>query len=278
MIYIILVLILQFLIIYFRIHLFLSPKERLIILMYHKIGKHTQDSLTVEINALEKQFEYLSKKKYLPIFFNEIHASTKKKIIISFDDGYRNNYEYLPKLLKKHSLKAVIFIPTFFIENGYNDNTMMSFDEIRSLPSDLIEIGLHSHFHRNFRTLSPQQADADIKTNIEILKKNQINYSKVFAYPYGKHIREKKSKKEFISMLKQNDIHFAVRIGNKINHIYNTNPFELCRIDIKGSDSMLKFKLKLLLGKLKFMFLLINSSTYIELLFNNIIKTQELIH
>lgn len=251
MIYIILSLFLIFIIVYFQLYLLFFPKERLIILMYHKIGKQSEDNLTVDINNLEKQFAYLSNKKYSSLFFNDIYTSVEKKIIITFDDGYRNNLEYLPKLLRKYSLKAVIFVPTFFIENGYEDNLMMSFDEIRCLPSDIIEIGLHSHFHRNFRNISLQQAEADLQTNMKLLSKHQIKYSKVFAYPYGKYIKNG-SKQSFIDMLKRNGIHSAVRIGNKINHIYNINPFELCRIDIKGSDSITKFKLKLLFGKLKF--------------------------
>jgi hypothetical protein len=42
-----------------------------------------------------------------------------------------------------------------------------------------------------------------------------------------------------------------LRIGNQINKFPFKNPYEIMRIDIKGEDSLLKFKLKLRFGKLK---------------------------
>lgn len=237
---------------HYRLYLFLYPHDRLLVLMYHNINEKSQDDLTVEIRNLDEQFAYLAKKRYNSLFFSEIHQSISKKIIITFDDGYKSNFDYLPDLLKKHGLKAVIFIPTHFIQNGYGNNVMMTFDEIRSLPTDLIEIGLHSHSHKNFTTLSLTQAEEDLKMNMRILDDEKIKYNKVFAYPYGRFIKVKNQKQMFFDMLRALDINLAVRIGNKANSLKTVNSFEICRIDIKGKDSLTQFKLKLLLGKLKF--------------------------
>ena len=241
-----------FIIFHFRLYLFLHPKDRLIVLMYHHINEKTNDGLSVDIGDLDRQFEYLRRKKYVSLFFSEIGRPVAKKIIITFDDGYKNNFDHLPDLLIKHGLKAVIFIPTHFIQHGYGSNVMMTFDEIRRLPTDVIEIGLHSHSHQNFRTLSLTQAEDDLRSNMKILDDEKIRYQKVFAYPYGKHVKAKGQKKIFFNMLKKLEIDFAVRIGNRANGMRNTNPFEICRIDIKGEDSLMRFKLKLMLGKLKF--------------------------
>ena len=43
----------------------------------------------------------------------------------------------------------------------------------------------------------------------------------------------------------------AFRIGNRVNKFPFKNKYEIQRIDIKGQDSLLKFKLKLRFGKLK---------------------------
>jgi len=51
--------------------------------------------------------------------------------------------------------------------------------------------------------------------------------------------------------LKANNIAYALRIGNRVNSFPLRHPYEVQRIDIKGEDSFLKFKLKLRLGKLK---------------------------
>lgn len=242
---------LLFIVFHFRLFLFLYPEERLTVLMYHKINEKASDSLTVDIENLDRQFAFLNKKKYSSLFFSEIHQPVSKKIIITFDDGYKNNFDYLPDLLARHNLKAVLFIPTHFIQYGYHDHVMMTFDEIRSLPPDLIEIGLHSHSHKDFSTLSLHEAEEELRMNMEILNDHNINFCKVFAYPYGKYIKNKSQKKQFFTMMKGLGIDFAVRIGNRINNSKTTNPFEICRIDIKGNDSITRFKLKLFFGKLK---------------------------
>jgi peptidoglycan/xylan/chitin deacetylase (PgdA/CDA1 family) len=244
-------LIIAFIIIYFRLYLFLFPKNRLVILMYHQIEKETHEDLTVSLRNIEKQFEYLNRKKYTSKFFSELPSPSKKNIIITFDDGYKNNYDYLPSLLKRHHLKTTIFIPTQFIQGGYKDYKMMTFEELRNLDKDYFEIALHSHSHQNFRNISEADAENDLKTNMKILEDEGIGYSKVLAYPYGKYPKKNPDKAFLFSTLKKSGITYAVRIGNKVNYFPSKKPYELCRIDIKGTDSLIHFKLKLIFGRLK---------------------------
>lgn len=219
--------------------------------MYHQIAENSHDNLTVSFTNLEKQFQYLSEKKYKSIFFSQLGIKNKKKIIITFDDGYKNNYDYLPALLEKYNLKASLFIATDFIINGYKDYEMMTFDELRSLNPDYFEIGLHSHSHKNFRECKPEFIKKDLETNKKILSEAKVIFSNVLAYPYGKYPKRNTEKQQLFSVMEDCGLKYAVRIGNKINNLSVSNPYELCRIDIKGSDSLEKFKLKLIFGRLK---------------------------
>lgn len=249
--YLALLVLATFVVLYFRLYLFAFPQNRLVILMYHQVEPETHEDLTVSLQSLEQQFSYLSKEKYTSKFFSELDTPTKKNIIITFDDGYRNNFDYLPPLLEKYNLKATIFIPTAFIEKGYKDFKMMTFEEIRKLDQKYFEIALHSHSHENLKHVSADFAEKDLKRNMEILEAQNIKYSRVLAYPYGKYPVKKSEKTNFFSILKEIGIDFAVRIGNKINYFPTWHPYELCRIDIKGKDSLIKFKLKLIFGRLK---------------------------
>lgn len=210
--YLIPVILAVFIVLYFRLYLFAFPHNRLVILMYHQIEKESHEDLTVSLKNLEQQFSYLSRKRYTSQFFSELIASTKKNIIITFDDGYRNNLEYLPSLLEKYNLKATIFIPTGFIEKGYNNYSMMTFDEIRNLDKKYFEIALHSHAHENLKNASLDFIEKDLKKNMEILDAQNIRYSRVLAYPYGKYPQKKDDKLAFFSILKKIGIDFAVRI------------------------------------------------------------------
>ncbi|WP_294281797.1 polysaccharide deacetylase family protein [uncultured Chryseobacterium sp.] len=239
-----------FITVHFRLYLLLKPKERLIILMYHQIGNHPDD-LTVTPENLEKQFSYLQQKNYNSRFFKEIGLPSKRNIIITFDDGYLNNFEYLPGLLEKYHLKATLFIATKFIQEGYKQYEMMSFEDLRNLNRAYFEIGLHSHAHENFRNITGDFIRQDLRTNVDILEGENIPYTPVLAYPYGKYPKEKEKQHQLFGILKDMGIQFAVRIGNKANYFPSDPPYTLCRIDIKGEDSMIKFKLKLIFGKLK---------------------------
>lgn len=238
--------------VYFRLHLFLYPKNRLTVLMYHQIDKEAKDDLTVSPEQLEKQFRYLSESHYKAKFFRELSQPEAKNIIITFDDGYYNNFEFLPALLKKYNLKATLFIATKLIEDGaYLDTPTMSFENLRALEPSLFEIGLHSHEHKNFSKISIEEAQKDLEENIHILERENITFSKIFAYPYGRYPKKTSERQKFFQMLKDLGIEYGVRIGNKINYYPFKNPYEICRIDIRTEDDFERFKLKLIFGKLK---------------------------
>lgn len=236
----------------------LSKKESIRILMYHQVLPQSiafKNDLIVTAENLDDQLKFI-KSNYQTVFFRDLEnsKSLQNKIILTFDDGYYNNLEYLVPLLEKHKLKATIFIPTEFIQNSKhgNDKLYMNFEELQSLNPSLVEIALHSNSHQNFSQLSLEESEKDLLKNMELLDENKINYSKVLAYPYGRFPKEKVSKKEFFSMLDRIGIVYALRIGNKIEHYPFKNKYEINRIDIKYGDTLKTFKWKLKFGKTKF--------------------------
>ncbi|WBV61965.1 polysaccharide deacetylase family protein [Chryseobacterium camelliae] len=235
----------------------LSKRKTVRILMYHQVLPKKlapKNDLIVTTENLEEQFIYI-KNNFNTLFFKELDQenSIPNKIILTFDDGYYNNLEYLVPLLEKYRLKATIFIPTEYIQNeaSSSEKHFMNFDEIKNVNPELVEIALHSHAHKNYSEMSVENAREDLKKNIEILKENAINFSHVLAYPYGKFPKEKSKKRAFFEMLEQSGITAALRIGNEIESYPWKNKFEINRIDIKYGDSINTFKWKLRLGKLK---------------------------
>lgn len=235
----------------------LSKKESIRILMYHQVLPQSiayKNDLIVTVENLEEQLIYI-KNNFETVFFKdlEVSKSVENKIILTFDDGYYNNLQYLIPLLEKYQLKAAIFIPTEFIQNNLNgdEKVYMNFDEIKSLNPNLIEIALHSHSHKNFSQITLSEAETDLLKNIKILEQNKINFTKVLAYPYGKFPKDKERKKEFFKMLERIGIVSAMRIGNNVASYPFKKRFEVNRIDIKYGDSLKVFKWKLKFGKIK---------------------------
>lgn len=89
------------------------------ILMYHSLLKDPskQGKYVVSPELFEKDLQYIKKQGYTPVFMKDVIAYVegngklpKKPIVITFDDGYYNNYYYAFPLLKKYNMKAVISV------------------------------------------------------------------------------------------------------------------------------------------------------------------------
>jgi len=240
----------------------IRSKSGLRVLMYHKLSLNTNDNLTVSVDMLEKQLLYLKEENYHPITVQQLieyqyqkAKLPKKPILLTFDDGYENNYTYLYPLLKKHALKATIFLPVAYLgslnEWDEGDDPIMNVEKLKQIDSSLIELGLHSFIHRSYRELTKAELIDDINQCKSILMENSIPYVPAITYPYGDYPREQKRYEQFKETLLNNEIRLGFRIGNRINKIPVADPFCIQRIDIKGTDSFSRFKLKILLGRIK---------------------------
>lgn len=89
----------------------------LLIVMYHNVLKDTSKcgKYTITPNLFEQDVQYLIKQGYTFVGCNDIIDSVhngypipEKPVIITFDDGYYNNYTYIYPILQKYQIKAVI--------------------------------------------------------------------------------------------------------------------------------------------------------------------------
>jgi peptidoglycan/xylan/chitin deacetylase (PgdA/CDA1 family) len=238
----------------------MRPRKGVRVLMYHKFSTQNSDFLTVTTEQFEAQLAYLKNKNYqfvtaqnLLDFYIDNKPLPSKPLLLTFDDGYLNNLELAYPILKKHAAKATIFIPTAFIgqvnkwDNG--DNKIMSIEQLKSLDSSVFELALHSHEHRNYADLSVAEIASDVAQNVGFFKKNNLNYTPVFAYPYGGRPKNE-TKTGMINAFNRFGIKAAFRIGNRVNSLKIKDLYELNRIDMRGTDGLWLFKWKVRIGKI----------------------------
>jgi peptidoglycan/xylan/chitin deacetylase (PgdA/CDA1 family) len=240
------------------------PKKGLRVLMYHKILPDNPDGLTVTIDQFDHQLMYLKEKGYQTIDFktmkaliNEGSPLPKKAIILTFDDAYLNFQQHALPLLKKYNFKATVFVPVAYIgktniwDKG-SDPLMSDADLKRLALNEEVEIGLHSFLHRSYGDLAPEDMVADLKNCVESLSFYGIPFVRVLAYPYGGYPKkDAELKRKMISVFQHSGLDFALRIGNNINSWPIRRPFEIKRIDIKGTDSFFIFRIKVYKGRAK---------------------------
>ena len=245
-----------------RYSLFIPAPTGLPILIYHKVSRDHEDDLTISPARLDSQLACIKSQGYTSVSFLDLKAAMDgrrplpaKPVLLTFDDGYLNTYELAYPLLRKHQLKATVFLPVAFIgrSNEWDGGAepLMSYNQIRELAGLGVEFGLHSYRHENFQSYSPGQAEADVSECVRVLEENHCPFTRVFAYPYGRMPRDPSADRVLRDSFRRHGIDFAARIGSRINALPPKDVYEMKRTIIRGTDSFWEFKIKLRKGRSK---------------------------
>ncbi len=231
---------------------------KLPVLMYHDVTSQAGKGLTIGIDMLESQFAYLADNEFQTYHFKELLSLKKlpspRNIVITFDDGYVSQLEFVVPLLKKYKLKATFFIPLYYLGKTDKWNTdslpIMTAKQLHTLDPSVVELGFHSFYHKKYHELSEAEIEEDTLNCFKVVSEHSLPFAPVLAYPYGKYPRDISEKKKFIKQLEKHKFHYGLRIGNRVNRFPFPDPFEIQRIDVKGEFSLKKFKRKVKFGKL----------------------------
>jgi peptidoglycan/xylan/chitin deacetylase (PgdA/CDA1 family) len=181
-------------------------------------------------------------------------ALPKHTLIITFDDAYLSFRTLALPLLKKYGFSATVFVPVAYMGKtnfwDHGSDPIMSETDLRQLAiQEEIEIGLHSFLHGNYGSMTIEEMKDDLKQCRQLLEHHAIPFTNVLAYPYGGYPKKDQVlKRDMIEMFVQQRLDFATRIGNRINSWPIRHPYEIKRIDMKGTDSFYIFKTKLQKG------------------------------
>ena len=129
-------------------------KNKLLILHYHRIQdqKNIFCNEPIDQNSFDWQMHLLS--GYLiPVGLSDALQKLKKdqlsggSIVITFDDGYKDNYTHVLPILQKRNIKATFFITTGFLNGGimWNDIIVESIKFTQKNKIDLHKIGLKEY-------------------------------------------------------------------------------------------------------------------------------------
>lgn len=164
------------------------------ILMYHSINPNTkpENRVTVTPDTFERQMRFLKKHHYnvLPLESLVGLIKYKKKIpaktvVITFDDGYKDNFVYAFPILKKYNLPATISI--IVKEVGRVQNDRLRWDEIKAMQSSGI-ITFASHAlgpDPLFKMKSEGALRDEIFDSKHILEEQLGQKINIFSYPEG---------------------------------------------------------------------------------------------
>lgn len=159
------------------------------VLMYHGVSDDTWGyaELFVSPSELDKQLAYLRDNGFTPIWFSDLCRvdEIEKPVLLTFDDGYRDNYEELFPLLQAYDMKATIFVIT---ENlGVNPN-FMTWEQAREMvQSGLVAIESHTVTHAYLDTLTEEEQRRELTDSRERILAEIGIPSQVLCFPSGRY-------------------------------------------------------------------------------------------
>lgn len=172
-----------------------SDSLRVPILVYHSVAPHhpgqtaEQQQLDVDTSVFAEQMSYLADHGYRVISLGTLIAALEGKdpvpdhaVVITFDDGWQNQFHYAFPVLRRLGLTATFFVYTKPI--GRDDSLYMNWSQLREMQDAGMTIGSHSRTH-------PMLTNADVALRDEVetsraeIQRNLGTTPEFFAYPYG---------------------------------------------------------------------------------------------
>lgn len=152
------------------------------VMMYHHISP-TAGAITCSPKHFEDQLSWLAQRNYTSLTADQFaahlqgHPVPARSVLITFDDGYFDNWVYAYPLLKKYGFNAVLFVVTSWVNDGpvrptstqanppytpshrecdqlirqgHSDQAILRWSEIQHMSADGV-FEFHSHTHTHTR-------------------------------------------------------------------------------------------------------------------------------
>lgn len=196
------------------------------VFMYHHVCPHP-GLVTVSPETFAEHMGYIADHGYRALTADELlefllgrRAPVGRSVVITFDDGYLDNYVYAYPILKRYNLHAIVFAITGLIGDGAPrayagggtplpptpdhrgckaavadaraDEVMLRWSEIEAMEaSGVIEIHSHTHRHERWDQLHADRearlaaVGADLSASRETLKSRLGKDSRHLCWPWG---------------------------------------------------------------------------------------------
>lgn len=207
-----------------------DPEGCLPVLCYHRVLPDLVEDAdeplyTVSPGQFEAQLAWLAREGYHTLTLGEFadvargrRALPRRAVMLTFDDGYADNYAVAWPLAQKHGLALNIFLSTGFLggeglllfdKKGYRLAPEgqppaevpapwrahmqkyphlwrpLTWSEVADLKAAGVGLGFHGHSHRDLGRLAPGEVKADLAAGLAFMQRHLGFRPEFFAPPYG---------------------------------------------------------------------------------------------
>lgn len=226
-----------------------TPKG-VLVLEYHEVADSVPSdewAYNVPPEDFREQLAYLRAEGYETISMLDYAKAKKgklmlppKPVVLTFDDGYENNYTTLLPILEEYGMKGTVYM----ITNRIGREGYLTWNQLRDMQARGMEIGSHTANHQPLTTFDPKKQDDELRLSKLLLEWNGIHTVFSFSYPNGAYDAS------LPAMLEKNAYLTAVTGDAGLNTMA-TNPYLMQRVNVPHPRlGILEFKARLLKAKI----------------------------
>jgi peptidoglycan/xylan/chitin deacetylase (PgdA/CDA1 family) len=175
-----------------------------LILAYHSVSEHRRDALAVRASDFADQIAWLHRNGYRSMTLAEFMSQPIKKgeriVIITFDDGYADNYSLAFPILKQFGFVATIFLVSDYVNTDHvyqwdapkiatqRDSLpyrVLTWEQVHEMAASGIEFGSHTCTHPELTKLAVKRCAEEIVRSRLDLQARLGREVVSFCYPRG---------------------------------------------------------------------------------------------
>ena len=175
-------------------------RSKMVVVTFHRVNDWmAEDGITCSLERFEWFCGFFSQHFRVVPLSEQVAGCRESRemggtLAITFDDGYRDNFEVAAPVLRRHHLPATFFVATGFIGTDYappwdshlsRQAGWMDWDQVRALRKMGFEIGAHSDQHVNLGGMDPDAVRQELAKCREVLQRELGEPATLFAYPFG---------------------------------------------------------------------------------------------
>jgi peptidoglycan/xylan/chitin deacetylase (PgdA/CDA1 family) len=224
-----------------------SGVARVPILMYHHIASAPAgaDAIRLDLSVspvvFTQQMDYLQSHGYQTVSLADLVnrlargiALPAKPVVLTFDDGYDDNYSQAYPILRRHGFSGEFFL----ITNAVGNPDYMTWDQAIEMSRHGMSIQAHGRTHADLAVSSAGDATWQIAGSRAIIEEKIGAPVQFYCYPSGRYSAQT------IDILRAKGYVAAVTTAYGATHS-PSGLFELSRVRMRGADSLEQFVVKL---------------------------------
>ncbi|OXM86705.1 polysaccharide deacetylase [Paenibacillus rigui] len=161
---------------------------RIPVLNYHSITTDPGNPATITPEKFAEQMHYLKEHGYTTLSLQQFtdvlegkQPTPAKPVLLTFDDGYADNYEHALPLFKELDFHAVLFISPDTVEDGY----FLNWEQIKEMHQAGWDIQPHGMTHPHLPRLKAADQAYQIVEARKQIEEQLGTAADIYCYPYG---------------------------------------------------------------------------------------------